>query len=321
MRFSVVIPTFNRAATVVSAIESVLAQSYPAHEIIVVDDGSTDGTAAALAPYAGRVRLVSQANGGVSAARNAGIAVATGDWLAFLDSDDLWLPQRLATVARDASTTDCGVHVADLILEGPGYEESLLAIRGIFLPAGKATRFDRPLAHVTSGLSLDAIACRRDWMRAAGGFDVSLRMFEDLDVLTRLAAIGPWLFAPDVVCRARRVAEPEGLALTTEALRHELRTRSSLVGIYARLVSAPGLDSGDRTHAATALSGALLAEARALVRTGAWGRGAAAMAGSVVAHPSPLKGLAKAAAALMLGHATLLALAGRDRGFYRERCG
>jgi glycosyltransferase involved in cell wall biosynthesis len=91
---SVVIPAFNAAATLARAIESVRAQSWPAHEIIVVDDGSTDATAEIAAGFDG-VRLIRQKNSGVSVARNAGAAVASGDWLAFLDADDWYAPDRI----------------------------------------------------------------------------------------------------------------------------------------------------------------------------------------------------------------------------------
>jgi glycosyltransferase involved in cell wall biosynthesis len=93
---SVIIPTFNRSAMVREAVESVLSQTSDEFELIVVDDGSTDGTGAALEPYSASLSLVRQENRGVSAARNRGAAVARGELLAFLDSDDLWLPEKLA---------------------------------------------------------------------------------------------------------------------------------------------------------------------------------------------------------------------------------
>lgn len=106
-RFSVIIPAFNAAATLSCAIESVRAQSWPAHEIIVVDDGSRDATAEVARQYGDGVRLLQQPNSGVSVARNAGAAAATGDWLAFLDADDWYAADRIKLhsewIAEDAT--------------------------------------------------------------------------------------------------------------------------------------------------------------------------------------------------------------------------
>lgn len=96
---SVIIPTHNRAWSLRAAIDSVLGQSGPAFELFVVDDGSTDETPALLADYGDRIRALSQANQGVSAARNRGIAAAGGSLIVFLDSDDRWLPGKLAAQA------------------------------------------------------------------------------------------------------------------------------------------------------------------------------------------------------------------------------
>ena len=111
VRFSAVIPAFNRERCIGAAIESVLRQTYPVHEVIVVDDGSTDGTPAVVAHAAqrdSRVRYLRQLNGGAAAARNRGIEVASGDWIAFLDSDDIWTPDKLANTAR---VIDAGPHI------------------------------------------------------------------------------------------------------------------------------------------------------------------------------------------------------------------
>ncbi len=92
---SIVIPTFNRAHLIGETLDSVLAQTYHDWEIIVVDDGSTDNTAAVIACYGTAVHYIRQPNAGQGAARNTGIRAACGDYIAFLDSDDLWLPDKL----------------------------------------------------------------------------------------------------------------------------------------------------------------------------------------------------------------------------------
>jgi glycosyltransferase involved in cell wall biosynthesis len=98
-RVSVILPVHNGASTIARAIDSVFAQSFTDYEIVVVDDGSTDESASVLSGYGDRIRVISQSNRGVSASRNAGMRSAAGDYIAFLDDDDEWMPEMLARCA------------------------------------------------------------------------------------------------------------------------------------------------------------------------------------------------------------------------------
>lgn len=97
---SAIIATYNRADIVGEAIESILGQTYKNMEVLVVDDGSTDGTHEALRRFGNRIRVVRQENAGPGAARNRGIEVARGELIAFLDSDDIWMPTKLERQVR-----------------------------------------------------------------------------------------------------------------------------------------------------------------------------------------------------------------------------
>ena len=94
---SVIIPTYNRKGFIAECVESVLAQSFSDFELVVVDDGSTDATEEVLAGFGAEIQVIRQEQRGPSAARNTGIQSASGEWLSFLDSDDLWLPRKLET--------------------------------------------------------------------------------------------------------------------------------------------------------------------------------------------------------------------------------
>jgi glycosyltransferase involved in cell wall biosynthesis len=103
MRISVIMPAHNAERYVASALDSVLTQTLPPHEIIVVDDGSTDGTSGVLETYVPRIRLIRQRNSGPGAAINRAVALAEGDSLAFIDADDLWVPEKLEIQAAALS--------------------------------------------------------------------------------------------------------------------------------------------------------------------------------------------------------------------------
>jgi glycosyltransferase involved in cell wall biosynthesis len=178
---SVVIPTYNRAREVSAAIDSALAQTRPALEVIVVDDGSTDETMEVLARYGETIRVVRQANQGVSAARNAGIAAARGDLLAFLDSDDAWLPQSLELrAARIEADPELGLVHCGVDFEGSGIR--LDGMEGSV--ALEILRLDRSviIAHGSGVMVPRRVA------EEVGGFDVRMRVSEDWDFCYRVAA-------------------------------------------------------------------------------------------------------------------------------------
>ncbi|MBW6458328.1 MAG: glycosyltransferase family 2 protein, partial [FCB group bacterium] len=99
-KISLVIPVFNRPQEIRRALDSVRTQTLLPYEIIVVNDGSTDNTQDVLSAYLPEIRIIARENGGVAAARNSGILAAEGEWIAFLDSDDTWLPDKLEKQAR-----------------------------------------------------------------------------------------------------------------------------------------------------------------------------------------------------------------------------
>jgi len=111
---SVIVPTYNRASLIEKTLESLLVQTHPPHEIIVVDDGSTDDTAQVVARFSPQVRYVLQENGGVSRARNHGASLASGEWLAFVDSDDVWHPDKLRLQIRAVELTGARWSITDL---------------------------------------------------------------------------------------------------------------------------------------------------------------------------------------------------------------
>jgi glycosyltransferase involved in cell wall biosynthesis len=187
MLISVVIPTYNRAALLGRAIASVLAQTYPHLELIVVDDGSNDGTSGVVGAFRDpRVRFLGRPrNDGVSRARNAGIRIAAGEWVAFLDSDDEWLPGKLERqLDRWKGAGDPGVAV----IYGAYYERHGVSGRSRVKPPHffEGDLRDRLLR--AFDVRTSTVLARRDALLAVGGFRDALRCHEDTDLWMRLIA-------------------------------------------------------------------------------------------------------------------------------------
>ena len=183
---SVVIPTFNRRERIQRCLDSALAQTSPADQIIVIDDGSTDGTEEWIRSHYPNIDLVVQTNQGVSAARNTGIRHASSDWIAFLDSDDIWMPNKierqLAHLQTDPGTLIC--HTEEKwIYQGraktvsPAYRKK----------GGWIFEFCLPLCAISPSTSL----IHKSVFDKVGVFDESLPACEDYDLWLRIASRYP----------------------------------------------------------------------------------------------------------------------------------
>ncbi len=196
MNITVIIPTHNRAGLLPRALDSVLAQTLAPLEIILVDDGSTDGTEALMAERYSSVRYRKQANRGVSAARNRGIEEARGEWIALLDSDDAWLPGKLAT-QQEALATDPGhrlCHTEEIWIRA-GRRVNAMKKHSKF--GGRIFRQCLPRCVISPSSAL----IHRNLLEQLGGFDEDLPACEDYDLWLRICAVEPVLFVakPQIV--------------------------------------------------------------------------------------------------------------------------
>jgi glycosyltransferase involved in cell wall biosynthesis len=204
---SAVIPAYNNAAYLPDAVASVRAQSVPVREIIVVDDGSTDNTAAVVATLGADIRYLRQINAGPSAARNAGIAAAQGEFIAFLDADDQWTPdktaQQLAVFEKHPELVLIAADMAETDIDG----------RTILVPSvldkhklrdGFRTLEGRPLPNALSAvlrknfIPTGTVLVRRDVFDQVGMFNTNIRYGEDLEMWSRIAANFPITCLPEV---------------------------------------------------------------------------------------------------------------------------
>jgi glycosyltransferase involved in cell wall biosynthesis len=211
LKISVITPTYNRQTHVLRAIDNVLAQTVPVDEIIVVDDGSTDGTAEAIQRIHGarigsrvgpHVRVVRQANAGVSAARNRGIREARGEWVAFLDSDDSWLPTKIERQleALAAFGNEPGVCFTDNFFAGdPNLSQSKFQ-EACFASGGKYGILEDPARLILEGREpffTSSFMIKRSLLQETPVFDEVLVLGEDTDLFFRLSFKTKFCFAAE----------------------------------------------------------------------------------------------------------------------------
>jgi glycosyltransferase involved in cell wall biosynthesis len=191
---SVIIPAYNGSRYLAQAIDSVLMQTYRSYELIVIDDGSTDNTELVLQPYLQKgdqqeraeIRYMYQTNQGVGAARNHGIRLAQAEWIAFLDQDDVWFPDKLALqVACLQSQPQLGiVHSGWQIIDAAG------RLRSTVQPWQGLPILDREAWLQWKPVFLGAMLFRRDWLAKVGGFREQWQQTGDVDLVLRLASLG-----------------------------------------------------------------------------------------------------------------------------------
>jgi glycosyltransferase involved in cell wall biosynthesis len=197
-----IVPLYNNRETIVEAIDSVLAQTRPAEEIVVVDDGSTDGSADVVGHRFGdRVRLIRQANGGPSSARNTAIRASHADLIALLDADDRWLPARLEKQAAFMEAhAECMLSFTAHLM----WHEHLGQTRTDNASIDRRRFIKRDFFQERVFISTDAVMVRRQALDTVGLFDETLRQCEDTDLWLRIMVRYGFEHLPEALAWMRR---------------------------------------------------------------------------------------------------------------------
>lgn len=256
---SIIIPTYNRARYVTKAIDSVLAQTYKDYEIIVVDDGSKDDTREALKPYIDKIRYIYQENAGVSAARNTGIRAAKGEWVAFLDSDDEWLPEKLA-VQMDCvlKHPEIVAHVTNAkIVLSDDKSVDLFTLRGSRRYGIENPIIKRPLIDVFRfQFFTSSLMAHKKELADIGGLDESMHIREDADIMRRLSLEGLWGVSNQCLVVMIRRDESPHINLSIQSKTRRIYSFECLVRGSQKLIMDKRLNAEERKLVRRYLSGA-----------------------------------------------------------------
>ncbi len=301
---SVVVPLFNNEKTVARCLSSILGQSFDDLDLIVVDDGSTDESAAVVESFSDpRVRLVHQENAGPAAARNRGVRSTHADLIAFLDADDEWMPSYLETIwslshtypAAGILATNCLVREA---------QQTWIPTSKHLPPRGETDRLDRYFRICAKVMPFGPSCCavRRSVLERIGGFRESMRYYEDLDAFARIAVSHPIIYRNEThstyynasalrdprpsVENRRQVIE----TLTEVRARASRRQRSDIDYLIATLLVGEAATFVANGKGQTARALLRRSPGSLLVRPGMWG---AVLALSLM--PAPLVQIARAA--------------------------
>jgi glycosyltransferase involved in cell wall biosynthesis len=211
MKYSVVIPLYNKERYIARAIESVLAQTFRDFELIIINDGSMDGSELNVTKYTDeRVRLVSQKNAGESAARNKGIALARGEYIAFLDADDAWKNNFLAEISRLIQIAPgCAVYATYFEVKEANGDMRELRREAIAAKIDSTSRLDYLgcLAEAAYPLSSSSICVVKHYLDMTGVFDTNLKIGADIDMWLRLCSVGSIAYSQLVCATYFRDAE------------------------------------------------------------------------------------------------------------------
>lgn len=240
---SVIIPTYNRARFLKVAIESALAQTHKDLEIIVVDDGSTDNTAELLRPYFLKITYIRQNSAGPAAARNRALGIARGDYIAFLDSDDIWHPEKIehqleafmqnpaiGACHTNADLIDENENIVAILAEDEGYIQSGMVLKAILMWRCR--------------IFLSSLMVTRECLRQAGDFDVSLRTGEDWHFIVRCARRYPFGYLTEKLLLRR--AHPA--SLTSNAYASD-ENNTTFLSLRKALDILPEIDGPTRRRA------------------------------------------------------------------------